>query len=155
LQLSISTVNSELRTTANRKPHTANSGNGFTLVEVVIATGLLMVIALGSAHLFLLASRHNVTARQQLVMTLAAARKIDELVAAAAAGPLAASPPGALDRGADGFADVTVDSGVVCVRRWLVSPLTGYGGAMVALAVRVSVTGAGDVQIVTICAASL
>ena len=38
-----------------------------------------MVIALGSAQLFVLAIRHNVAARQQLVMTLVAARKVDEL----------------------------------------------------------------------------
>jgi len=60
-----------------------SSVDGFTLLEVTIATSLLVVIALGSAQLFVLALRHNVSARQQLVMTLAAARKVDELSAAA------------------------------------------------------------------------
>lgn len=124
--------------------------DGFTLIEVAIATGLLVVIALGSAQLFVLALRHNVVARQQLVMTLAAARKVEELTAAAAAGALAPSPPDALERGAPGFADVTVDGGVTCVRRWLVAPVPGYGGRTVGIAVRVSVAGVGDVQIVTI-----
>ena len=126
------------------------SSSGFTLIEVTIAIGLLVVIALGSAQLFVLALRHNVVARQQLVMMLAASRKVEELSAAAAAGTLAPSPPDALDRGAPGFADVTIDAGVVCVRRWLVAPVPGYGGRAMAIAVRVSVAGAGDVQIVTI-----
>jgi type II secretory pathway pseudopilin PulG len=121
---------------------------GFTLIEVLIATGLLVVMALGSAHLFVLAVHHTVSAKQQLVMSLAAARKVDDLSAAAATRPVPASPPGALERGADGFADVTVEAGMVCVRRWLIAPLPGRG--VIAIAVRVSVPGAGDVQIVTV-----
>jgi prepilin-type N-terminal cleavage/methylation domain-containing protein len=137
----------------NREPQTANcqrSSTGFTLIEVTIASSLLVVIALGSAQLFVLATRQTVAARQQLVMALVAARKIDELAGAAAAGPLAASPPGALDRGAEGFADVLEASGVVCVRRWQVSAVADRAGA-IAIIVRVSVPGCGDVQIVTIC----
>lgn len=139
------TVNGELRA-VNR----SRSPTGFTLIEVVIATGLLVVIALGSAQLFLVALRRNVVARQQLVMTLAAARKVEELSAAAAAGPLGLSPPDALERGADGFADVIVDAGITCVRRWLIAPVPGYAGRAIGIAVRVSVAGAGDVQIATI-----
>lgn len=130
------------RQTANRQ-HPA----GFTLIEVTVATSLLVVIALGSAQLFVLAVRQTVTARLQLVMTLAASRKVDEL---AAAGPLPTSPADALERGAEGFADVTVESGVTCVRRWAIAPLPGYAGRATAIVVRVSVAGAGDVQIVTI-----
>jgi prepilin-type N-terminal cleavage/methylation domain-containing protein len=127
---------------------------GFTLIEVTVATGLLVVIALGSAQLFGLALHHNVAARQQLVMTLAAARKIDELSAAAAAGSIAVSPADALERGAEGFADVTVEGGVICVRRWLVSEPPGYARRAIAIVVRVSVAGARDVQITTICEAA-
>jgi prepilin-type N-terminal cleavage/methylation domain-containing protein len=123
---------------------------GFSLLEVLIATSLLVVVALGSAQLFVLAIRHNVTARQQLLMTLAASRKLDELSAAAAAGPIAASPADALDRGADGFAEVTVESGLSCVRRWSVAPIPAYGGRLIALVVRVSVPGVPDVQVATI-----
>jgi prepilin-type N-terminal cleavage/methylation domain-containing protein len=127
---------------------------GFTLIEVTVATSLLVVIALGSAQLFGLALHHNMVARQQLVMSLAAARKIDELSAAAAAGPMTASPPDALERGAEGFADVAVDGGVICVRRWLVSEPPGYGGRAFAIVVRVRVAGAGDVQMATIVEAA-
>jgi prepilin-type N-terminal cleavage/methylation domain-containing protein len=131
--------------------------NGFTLLEVTIATSLLVVIALGSAHLFVLAIRHNVTARQQLMMALAAARKADEMCSAAAAGPVTFSPTDALDRDVDGFADVTLEGGVSCARRWLVSAPPGYAGTAVTIVVRVSVAGAvpaGDTQIVTICEAA-
>ena len=130
---------------------------GFTLLEVTIATSLLVVVALGSAHLFVLAIRHNVTARQQLAMVLAATRKADEMCAAAAAGPVTLSPPDALDRDAEGFADVTVDAGMTCARRWLVTVPAGYAGAAIAIVVRVSESGAGPpgaagtVQIVTVC----
>jgi prepilin-type N-terminal cleavage/methylation domain-containing protein len=141
----VRTADCELPTVTRQR-----SASGFTLIEVTIAIGLLVVIALGSAQLFVLALRHNVVARQQLVMTLAAARKAEELSAAAAAGTLAPSPPDALDRDASGFADVTIDAGVVCVRRWLVAPVPGYGGRAMAITVRVSVAGVGDVQIVTI-----
>jgi hypothetical protein len=83
-------------------------------------------------------------------MTLAAARKLDELAAATAAGPIAASPPGALERGADGFAEVTMESGLSCVRRWSITPIAAYGGRLIAIVVRVSVPGAPDVQIATV-----
>ena len=138
----------------------SSRASGFTLLEVTIATSLLVVIALGSAQLFVLAIRHNVTARQQLVMALAAERKADEMCAAAAAGPMALSPPDALDRDAEGFADLTVDGGVTCRRRWLVSAPPAYAGAALAIVVRVSVAAAGpagppgQIQIVTICEAA-
>src|SRR5688500_13759594 len=93
---------------------------GFTLLEVTIATSLLVVVALGSAQLFVLAVGHNVTARQQLVLALAAARKADELCAAAAsAGPPSASPHDALERDIEGFSDVSVEAGMWCAMRWL------------------------------------
>jgi prepilin-type N-terminal cleavage/methylation domain-containing protein len=129
---------------------------GFTLIEVTIATSLLVVIALGSAQLFVLAIRHNVAARQQLVMALSAGRKADEVCAAAAAGPVSLSPSDALDRPADGFTDVSVEGGVSCARRWLVSRPVGYATGALAVVVRVSVAGvgaAGMVQIVTVCEA--
>jgi prepilin-type N-terminal cleavage/methylation domain-containing protein len=137
--------------------HAVARDNGFTLLEVTIAASLLVVIALGSAQLFAVAIRQNVNARQQLAMALAAARKADEMCAAAAAGPMTLSPPDALDRDAEGFADVAVDAGVTCMRRWLVSIPPGYAGAAVAIVVRVSVARAaapgpsGNIQIVTIC----
>lgn len=128
---------------------------GFTLIEVTIATGLLVVIALGSAQLFALAVRSTASARQQLVMSLLAARKVDELTAAVAAGGYASSPADALDRAVDGFSDIAEEAGGRYVRRWLVTPLPGFDGSLVAVAVRVVGAMDGrDVAIVTICRAS-
>jgi len=127
---------------------------GFTLLEVTIATSLLVVVALGSAQLFVLAIRHTVVARQQLMMALAAGRKADELCGAAAAGPVAVSPPDALEHPVDGFADVNIEGGVICARRWLVSVPPGYAAGALGIVVRVIVAGAGDVQIVTVCEAA-
>ena len=108
-------------------PGTANAScdavrsSGFTLIEVTIATSLLVVIALGSAQLFVLAIRHNVAARQQLVMTLAAARKVDDLRRGGrrrAAGAVAARRAG--PRRSTGSPTSRSRPGVICVRRWLI-----------------------------------
>jgi Tfp pilus assembly protein PilV len=129
---------------------------GFTLIEVTIATGLLVAIALGSAQMFALAIRHTLSARQQLLMSVVAARKIDELVAAAAAGALAASPADALDRDVDGFTDVSEEAGGKYLRRWLVTPLPAFEGSVVAVVVRVrgTTSGSHDVELIAICQAA-
>lgn len=129
---------------------------GFTLIEVLIATGLFVVMALGVAQLFALALQQNTLARQQLVMSLLAAQKIDDLTAAAAAGPLQASPPDALDRTADGFADRVSQSGASYLRRWLVATVPDRPD-LAAIVVRVlrderrSGPGPGRVQIAALC----
>jgi len=147
-------------------PHTRRSfASGFTLIEVTVATGLLVTIALGSAQLFVLAIRQNVAAKQQLMMSTLAADKVEELSASAAAGAVTPSPADALDRSVDGFVDFAdgtgmaiaagagVPDGAMYVRRWLVTPLSPYGNSALVLVVRVTRTrpGPGDAQIVTIC----
>jgi hypothetical protein len=141
--------------TAFARMCTASRARGFTLIEVTIATGLLVTIALGSAQMFALAIRHTMSARQQLVMSVIAARKIDELASAAAAGTIEPSPADALDRAVDGFTDVIEEAGGRYVRRWLVTRLPGFDGALVAVAVRVLATtaGASDVELTAICEA--
>ena len=57
------------------------------MIEALIAAGVLATVALGVAQLFAMAVAHNDAARQQLVMGLAAAAKIDELSTLVAAGP--------------------------------------------------------------------
>jgi prepilin-type N-terminal cleavage/methylation domain-containing protein len=131
---------------------------GFTLIEVTIATGMLVVIALGTAQLFAIAIHHNVQARRQLAMSLLAARKADDLAAAAAAGTLRGLAGGALDRSVDGFFDTVTDSGALYLRRWTIAPVPGRADV---LAIVVRATGAGShaaagpgtVQIATICEA--
>ena len=110
---------------------------GFSLIEVMIAIGLLVTIALGSAQMFALAIDHTMSARHQLLMTVAAERKLDELSAAAARGVVAIAPPDALDRDIDGFVDRPADGGGVYLRRWHVIAVHGYESEAVAIVVRV------------------
>ena len=126
---------------------------GFTLIEVTIAAGLLVTIALGSAQMFALALRYTASAKQQLVMSVVASRKIDELSAAATAGTLAASPPDALERSVAGFTDVVDEGNGRFVRRWLVTRPPPFDDALVAVVVRVMDPSgwAGDVQVMAIC----
>jgi prepilin-type N-terminal cleavage/methylation domain-containing protein len=112
-------------------------GNGFTLIEVIIATGLLVIVALGSARMFALAIDHTLSSRHQLLMRVAAERKIDELAVAAARGVVDLTPPGALDLDVDGFVDRPADGGGVYVRRWRVTPVHGYETEALAIVVRV------------------
>ena len=60
--------------------------SGFTLIEVIVAAGLLLAVSVGAAHLFGFTVAQNHVARQQLVMGLLAAAKLDELSAGIASG---------------------------------------------------------------------
>ena len=109
---------------------------GFTLVEVLVATAILVTVAAGTAQLFGVALRHDLESRRQLAMAAAAAAKMDELagVVALAAAPVSAA--GALDRAARGYSDSITVSGFALQRRWTVSPIAEVPTA-VALVVRV------------------
>lgn len=111
--------------------------HGFSLIEVLVATGLLVTIALGSAQMFALAIDHTMSSRHQLLMTIVAERKVDELSAAVARGMVAIAPPGTLDRDVDGFVDRPADAGGVYLRRWRVIPVQGYESEALAIIVRV------------------
>ena len=126
--------------------------DGFTLIESLVAMGLVVTVALGSAQLFSVAIARNLHAREQLVMSLLAAAKVNDLAAAAADGTIALSPPESLERTSDGCADTPVDEGGrPYVRRWRVSRVAGFGDEAVAIAVRVTpAAGAGEVRIATI-----
>jgi Tfp pilus assembly protein PilV len=125
--------------------------DGFTLIESLVATGLVVTIALGSAQLFTVAIARNLSAREQLVMSLLASTKVTDLAAAAAEGTIVLSPPDSLDRTTDGCADTSLHAGRAYVRRWNVSSVPGLDDHVVAIAVRVAPeAGVGDVRIVTI-----
>ena len=111
---------------------------GFTLIEAMIAAGLLVTAALGTVQLFALATAQNAVARHQLIMTGLAAAKLDDL----AAGPLFTG---------DG-AETIVESGRAYARRWHVTEVPGYSMAAWAMTVIVTpVTGAGgEVRLTTI-----
>lgn len=130
-----------------------SSSRGFTLVEVLVATAILVTVAAGSAQLFAIAITHNVAARQQLAMSVAASRKIDELADMVAHGSVPAAPIGAVDRAIDGFSDVTVECGASLQRRWLIAPLASYSATAVVIIVRivpVSSRAAPEIEVATI-----
>jgi prepilin-type N-terminal cleavage/methylation domain-containing protein len=126
---------------------------GFTLIEVLIATGLLVTVAAGTAQLFAIAIRHNIASRQQLAMSIALSRKIDEIAEAVGRAPAPAAAGGALDRASEGFSDVTVEAGARIERRWLVAPLSGYSATAVVIVVRaapVAAYAAAPIEVTTI-----
>ena len=125
--------------------------DGFTLIESLVAMGLVVTIALGSAQLFTVAIARNLSAREQLVMSLLASTKVNDLAAAATQGTIVSSPSDSLDRASDGWADTLVHAGRAYVRRWNVASVPGLDDAVVAIAVRVAPeAGVGEVRIVTI-----
>jgi prepilin-type N-terminal cleavage/methylation domain-containing protein len=61
-------------------PAKSNSSNaGFSLIEVVVAMGLLTVVSLGVAQLFAASTHLNVTARSQTSTTALAEQKMEQL----------------------------------------------------------------------------
>ena len=52
---------------------------GFTLIEVVIALGLMVTVSIGVAHLFAMAVRSGAAAREQTASTILAAAKLEQL----------------------------------------------------------------------------
>jgi hypothetical protein len=122
-------------------------------VEVLVATGLLVTVAAGSAQLFAIAIRQGVASRQQLAMSIASSRKIDELAARVAQDAVPASAAGALDRAIEGYSDVTVEGGVSLQRRWLIAPLGVGSATTVVIVVRIvpsAVRAAPDLEVATI-----
>jgi Tfp pilus assembly protein PilV len=114
---------------------------GFTLIEVIVAAGLLIAVSVGAAHLFGFTIAQNHVARQQLVMGLLAAAKLDDLAASVASGVIVSSAQ-----------ETIVDSGCSYDRRWQVAPVPGYGADAVVLAVDVIdlTRRAPDVRLTTI-----
>jgi type II secretory pathway pseudopilin PulG len=116
---------------------------GATLIEVLVAAGLMVTLVAGLAHL-LIASRESVVLTERsATAVLAAQDRLERLRALTLRwdlsgapvedGALAPSPSDALDRDADGYSDVvdargrpTSDPGAgegVFTRRWTVAPL--------------------------------
>ena len=103
---------------------------GFTLIEAIVAVGLLVTAALGTAQLFALATTQNAFARQQLIMSGLASAKIDAL-----ASTVSASAEGT---------ETIVESGRAYQCRWRAMEVPGYGAEALAITVAMSpVAGAG------------
>lgn len=134
-----------------------HSAAGFSLIEVVVATAILVTVAAGTAQLFAITVQHEVSARQQLAMSSAASSKLDELSAAAARAPAPGAPAGAVDRRVAGYSDVATVLGATFERRWSIAPLTSYSSAAVIITVRViplAMRAARELEAVTIAEAA-
>ena len=57
----------------------SSSNRGFSLVEVLVAMGILTAVSLGVAQLFALSARNNLTAKGQTSMTAMAEQKLEQL----------------------------------------------------------------------------
>lgn len=132
---------------------------GFTLIEVLVALGLLAGAAAGVASLMVLASRSVIDARVDVVATMAARSQMAALRArvwgfdaggARRADPdFAAVPGGSLDASVAGYSDLVSMSGAAAanaagaafVRRWRVRAAPRDPVDTLVLEVRVSPVG--------------
>jgi prepilin-type N-terminal cleavage/methylation domain-containing protein len=97
-----------------------NHRRGFTLLEVMVALGLLVGAVLAVAQLLIAAAGGAQWSRATTVATAAAAQKLEQLrslacgytVEGAPVDQLAPSPPGALAADTAGFVDYLDDAGV-------------------------------------------
>ena len=105
---------------------------GFSVVEAVIAAAIVLTGVLSLAQLAVAGARASSVSAARSIAVLLAVDKLEDLRSRPT---LASSPPNALDRDVDGFADWPPG----WTRRWSVQPLpVGTGGAVV----QVSVLGA-------------
>jgi prepilin-type N-terminal cleavage/methylation domain-containing protein len=140
-----------------------SADRGFSLLELLVATTLVVIGMTALAQLFGVAIQANARGRAMTVSVLFARQKLEEVVAAFAqqdqnGSTLGASPAGSLDRNTTGFSDyldrsgqslgggATVPSGAEYLRRWSVEPLPGYEDtARVLQVLTTHIRGAGDV----------
>jgi type II secretory pathway pseudopilin PulG len=120
-----------------------NVCDGFSLVEVLVATGLVVVAVAALAQLFAIAIHANARARSTTSAVLLAQQKMEELVAAfsqqdVSGASLGMSPVGALGRNTAGYCDYVDESGrslgggiepppgTAYLRRWSIDPLPAF-----------------------------
>jgi prepilin-type N-terminal cleavage/methylation domain-containing protein len=91
--------------------------HGFSLIEVLVAIGILMTGAASLAQLFAVSSRTNFVANATSTTLLLAQEKMESLLAEADLPP---SPSDALRQNRPGFFE-RLDHGFIC--RWSIDPL--------------------------------
>jgi prepilin-type N-terminal cleavage/methylation domain-containing protein len=121
--------------------------SGFSLIEVLIATAIVVSAAAGLGRLFVASADATRVAGGTATALLLAEQKLEELHAAD--GPLTASPAGALTTDTGGFVDYwdlsgapaitsspgAAPAGSVFVRRWSIEPARSGSIAPVVLQV--------------------
>jgi type II secretory pathway pseudopilin PulG len=115
------------------RPTSSTGERGFSLVEVLVATGMLVTVLVGVARLVSMAARANLAARHATVSSIVASAKLEELRSAPWA-ELGVTPPGTLDGNQTGYYELLDATGralpgafpesqAVYVRRWAVARL--------------------------------
>jgi prepilin-type N-terminal cleavage/methylation domain-containing protein len=135
--------------------------SGFSLVEVMVATTIFVVAAVGLAPLLLLAARTTAGARATTYAAVLAREKMEQLraepVASGGGTGLSPSPPRALYENTPGYcefldangrwlgAGTAPPAGTAFLRRWSISPLPASPDHVLVLQVLVTGlhTGAG------------
>lgn len=146
-------LNAPPQFTTSRVLQLFNSPRGFTLLETIVATGVLVTALAGVAHLFILSTHLTRQANTAGAALVAAQDKIETLVAApfdydssgaAVTDPaLQPSPASSLDEDVDPFVDWIDRSGApsessdgaVFVRRWRVTSISDGAPESVAIEV--------------------
>ena len=113
------------------------SARGSTLIEVIVALGIVAAIATASAQLVSVTVRANAVAQTLTGAVILAQQKIEELLPEAGLG-LNLSPPEALAEDRAGCFDVVSWRGRVLRRRWSIAPLAGAADSTLAVQVLVS-----------------
>jgi type II secretory pathway pseudopilin PulG len=108
---------------------------GFSLIETVVATGIIATVALGVAQLFAVTADLNRRAAMQTSMTLLAVQKMEELRSTGTGGTDGTDH---LDSGGG----IVPAAGAAYVRRWTIEPLAASPGRL--LLIRVSVVSASQ-----------
>lgn len=131
----------------------STSEGGFSLVEALVASTLLATALAGLAHLFVVASRANIHARDTTYATVLAAQKLEELRAGVFPEHTAGESIERLDARGRVLADGADARHATYQRRWTIEPLPAYPLDAVVISVVVSRRSApndGAVHLTTI-----
>jgi type II secretory pathway pseudopilin PulG len=104
---------------------------GFTLIETLIANGIVLAVALGVAQLFAMTTDANRRAALQTWMTLCAVQKLEELRTVEAAGLSGVEH-------LDSSGAVVPASNAAYVRRWSIEPLASHPDSLLVTSVVVT-----------------